>query len=54
MAVALGLESLLEDEIAVGVEGNHDILVSQVCPDWEVDKVSYVHSLLRGYTLTET
>jgi hypothetical protein len=27
MAVPLGLECLLEDEIAIGVEGNHDILI---------------------------
>ncbi len=27
MAVALGLECLLENKIAIGVEGNHDVLV---------------------------
>jgi hypothetical protein len=27
VAVTLGLEGLLEDEVAIGVEGNHDILV---------------------------
>ncbi len=35
MADALGLVCLLEDEIAIGVEGNHDILVLQVCSDWK-------------------
>ncbi len=33
MAVTLGLECLLEDEIAISVEGDHDVLVPQVCPD---------------------
>ncbi len=27
MAVALGLESLLEDEVAIGLESNHDVSV---------------------------
>ncbi len=31
VAVTLGLESLLEDEVAVGVEGNHDVLVARAC-----------------------
>ncbi len=39
MAVAFGLECLLEDEIAIGVEGNHDVLVPQACSDWEVASV---------------
>ncbi len=30
VAVALGFESLLEDEVAVGVEGNHDICCRSV------------------------
>jgi hypothetical protein len=29
VAVTLGLEGLLEDEVAVGVEGNHDLLVAR-------------------------
>ncbi len=29
VAVILGLESLLEDEVAIGMEGNHDILVAR-------------------------
>ncbi len=33
VAVALGFESLLEDEVAIGVEGNHDILVARACSD---------------------
>ncbi len=28
VAVTLGFESLLEDEVAIGIEGNHDILVA--------------------------
>ncbi len=35
MLVAPGLEGLLEDEIAIGVIGNHDVLVSRPSPDWE-------------------
>jgi hypothetical protein len=35
MLVAPGLEGLLEDEIAIGMIGNHDVLVSQPGPDWE-------------------
>jgi hypothetical protein len=35
MLVAPGLEGLLEDEIAIGVIGNHDVLVSRPGPDWE-------------------
>ena len=31
MAVTFGLQRLLEDEIAISVEGNHDVLVPQVC-----------------------
>jgi hypothetical protein len=33
MAVTFGLECLLEDKIAIGVEGDHDILVPRACPD---------------------
>jgi hypothetical protein len=29
VAVTLGLEGLLEDEVAIGVEGNHDIFVGR-------------------------
>jgi hypothetical protein len=32
-AVTFGLERLLEDEIVIGVEGNHDVLVPRACPD---------------------
>ncbi len=39
MAVTLGLESLLEDEVAIGVEGNHDILVAGACSDGEAASV---------------
>ncbi len=31
VAVALGFEGLLENEVAVGVEGNHDVLVAGEC-----------------------
>jgi hypothetical protein len=30
---------LLEDEIVIGVESNHDVLVPRVCPDWEAVSV---------------
>ncbi len=39
VAVTLGLESLLEDEVAIGVEGNHDVLVAGACSDGEADSV---------------
>jgi hypothetical protein len=39
MAVTFGLECLLEDEIAISVEGNHDVLVPQACHDRKVASV---------------
>ncbi len=39
MAVTLGLESLLEDEVAIGVESNHEVLVARVCSDGEATSV---------------
>jgi hypothetical protein len=39
VTVALGFEFFLEDEVAVGVEGNHDILVAGACSDREVASV---------------
>jgi hypothetical protein len=39
VAVALGFEGLLENEVAVGREGNHDILVARACSDGEVASV---------------
>ena len=42
MAVALGLECLLEGEIAIGLEGNHDVLVLRVCSDWKAASVIHV------------
>ncbi len=33
MAVTFGLERLLEDEIAISMEDDHDALVPRVCPD---------------------
>ncbi len=39
VVVTLGLEGLLEDEVAIGVEVNHDILVAGVCSDGEVASV---------------
>jgi hypothetical protein len=38
-AVTLGLESLLEDEVAVGMESNSDILVAGACSDREAASV---------------
>ncbi len=39
MAITLGLEGLLEDEVAVGVEGNHHILVAGASSDGEATGV---------------
>ncbi len=39
VAVTLGLESLLEDEVGIDVDGDHDILVARVCSDGEVASV---------------
>ncbi len=39
VAVTLGLVSLLEDEVAISVEGNHDILVAGACSDREAASV---------------
>ncbi len=39
VVVTLGLEGLLEDEVAVGVEGNHDVLVAGASFDGEAASV---------------
>ncbi len=39
LAVTHGLESLLEDEVAIGMEGNHEILVAGACSDREATSV---------------
>jgi hypothetical protein len=39
MAVTFGLERLLEDEIAISVESDHDVLIPQACPDREAASV---------------
>ncbi len=39
VAVSLGLEGLLEDEVAIGMEGNHDILVARACSDGEAASI---------------
>ena len=39
LAVTLRFESLLEDEIAIGMEGNHDILVTGACSEGEAASV---------------
>ncbi len=39
VAVALGFEGLLENEVAVDVEGNHDILVAGACSDGKAASV---------------
>ena len=39
VVVTLGLEGLLEDEVAVGVEGKHDILVAGACSDGKAASV---------------
>ncbi len=33
VAVTLGFEGLLENEVVIGVEGNHDVLVAGACSD---------------------
>jgi hypothetical protein len=39
MAVTFGLAHLLEDEVAISMEGDHDVLVPQVCPDRKATSV---------------
>ena len=39
MMVTFGIERLLEDEIAISVEGNHDVLVPQACSNRETASV---------------
>ncbi len=39
VVVTLGFESLLEDEVAISMEGNHDILIAGACSDGEVASV---------------
>ncbi len=39
VAVALGFQGLLENEAAIGVEGNHDVLVAGACSDGEAASV---------------
>ncbi len=39
LAVALGFEGLLKDEVVIGMEGNHDVLVAGVCSDRETARV---------------
>ena len=39
VAVTLGFESLLEDEVAIGMEANHEILVAGACSDREATSV---------------
>ncbi len=39
MVVAHGFEGLLEDEVAIGVKGNHDVLVAGAHSDGEAARV---------------
>ncbi len=39
VVVTLGLEGLLRNEVAIGVEGNHDLLVARASSDREVASV---------------
>ncbi len=43
VVVTLGFEGLLEDEVAIGVDGNHDVLVAGACSDGEAARVSPCH-----------
>jgi hypothetical protein len=52
MAVALGLECLLEDESDISMEGNHDVLVPRACSDWKAASVIHVQ-LAEGVHLDE-
>ncbi len=42
MGVAPAFEALLEDEIAIGMIGNHDILVARASLDGEPSRVVHV------------
>jgi hypothetical protein len=53
MAVTFGPEHLLEDEIAISMEGNHDVLVPQVCFNRKTASVVCVQPA-EGYTLIKT
>ncbi len=53
VAVTLGLEGLLEDEVAVGVECNHDILVTRASSDGEEASV-VSEELAERFFLTKT
>jgi hypothetical protein len=48
VVVNLELEGFLENEVVVGMEGNHEILVDGACSDGEVASVS-VKSLLSNF-----
>ncbi len=39
VAIALGFEGLLEDEVAIFMEGNHGVLVARACSDGEAARV---------------
>jgi hypothetical protein len=39
VAAAFGFEGLLEKEVAIGVEGNHDVLVTRACSDGKAASV---------------
>jgi hypothetical protein len=53
VAVTLGLEGLLEDEVAVSVDGNHDMLVAGACSDGEVASV-VSEELAEWFVMTKT
>ena len=40
MGIALGFEGLLEDQVAICMVRNHDILVARACPDRETTCVA--------------
>ncbi len=45
MMVTFGLEHLLEDEIAISVEGDHDVLVTRACSNRKVARVVCVQPI---------
>ena len=39
MGIALGLEWLLEDQVAIDMIRYHNVLVARACSDWEAARV---------------
>ena len=50
MGIALGLEWLLEDQVAIDMIRYHNVLVARACSDWEAARV-ICESLLKSTTV---